>query len=46
MSECPSTHLYKDPKSREMIRLQCRLQAGHIMMHEAYYGDNLIVWFR
>jgi hypothetical protein len=45
MSECPSTHLYKDPKSREMIRLQCRLQAGHIAYHEAHYDNNIILWW-
>ena len=45
MSECSSTHLFLDRKTHETVKLQCRLQAGHNTVHEAYYGENIVLWF-
>ena len=45
MSECSSTYRFLSREKHEIIKLQCRLEAGHDTFHKAYYGDRVeILW--
>ena len=42
--DCQSLHIYVDKATHQVVHLQCRLKMGHEIMHEAYYGESLILW--